>query len=242
MNVFEKSYEENPPLILMSKSGVTHVFVGAPLPRGGLTKALCGMRPPLFGGDMVDMIELFPKNMTSSVFGTSEGEAPRLWSKHQGALREVSCAQCLAELQRAVEFAWQKTGLSSYGRGDWIDLDHARVLIAAIPQGHWAGFGDVTEACGASRTSGDTLRYFLAQDTHGASGHVCRVLFDDGSSSAGDCRKQLETEGVAFTGEGSGVADASRKMTPGDLTANHSSTVAAPIRPDRALQRESGFA
>lgn len=157
MNIFEKSYEQNPPLFLMSKSGVTHVFGGGPRPDSGLTKALCGVRPPMFRGDLVNMVELFPKSMTSSLFGTPEGEAPSLWSKHAKALQEVNCSACLAEFQQAVNLAWQKTGLASYGRGDWIDLSHARALIAAIPRGRWTGFGDVTEACGASRTSGVAL-------------------------------------------------------------------------------------
>lgn len=220
MNVFEKSYEQNPPLYLISKSGVTHVHPGGPPNRQGVARALCGARPPMFGFDVTNALSLFP-----SPFGTPEGEAPSLWREHTRALEEVNCGTCRAELQRAVELAWRKTGLASYGRGDWIDLNHARALIAAIPKGRWTGYGDVTEACGAPRTSGATLLYFLDQDKHGSPRHVCRVLYDDGSSNMKECRAQIEAEGVTFTEDGSGVADPSNRMTPDDLAGSHASGV-----------------
>jgi hypothetical protein len=63
---------------------------------------------------MLDMFELKPKSMTSSVFGTPEEEAPALWKKHQAVLREVQCPSCLSELKAAMDAFWSTSGLAEH--------------------------------------------------------------------------------------------------------------------------------
>ena len=206
-DIFELNYEANPPLFIIAKSGQTHIFVGAPLPRGGMTRALCDTRPPLFGGDPLEMFQILP-----SLFHAVEEVAPQHWQDLQRHQESVSCERCRLSLKQVAEAAWNQHGLMDYTHGYGFDLDQVKSLIAAIPAGRWAGQSDVAEACGGYAGSGFAVRRLLNIDQDFAREHGSRVLYDDGSG--GD--RDTLGEGISF-GVGPRVADPAKRLTLDEL-------------------------
>jgi alkylated DNA nucleotide flippase Atl1 len=98
-----------------------------------------------------------------------------------------------------------------------LDLALLRAVVASIPPGRWAAYGDVARACGGSDSHARTLNQrFIREPIPGAH----RILMGTGAVSAnalGDparVRAQLEGEGLRFI---DGKADAGARVPPNEL-------------------------
>ena len=109
MNIFEAAREKSPYLhFMMTKSGKAHVYMTHP--KGGLTHAACGARPPVFGFEELGLEQIMPLNP----FASTEELAPRAWARLRTLIGLVNCDTCQRVTADAVNEAWKTNGLDRY--------------------------------------------------------------------------------------------------------------------------------